>query len=116
MPVIPFTPATAVARRKWWMYINIPLIKKAKARGRQRFVSIWIGPFADEKRQVSWRSGFEAALERLEFKNYEIKAVPTGHNYPTVSSADISANIDPEIAVQMLPALVLGKMNEAVSK
>ena len=114
--VIPFARAAAASQRKWWMCINIPLIKKAKVRGRQRFISIWIGPFAEEKQQVSWRSGFDAALEKNELKNYEIKVVPTGRNYPKVSSADIPPETDPEIAVQMLPQLVLEKMNEAASK
>lgn len=113
--VLPFARASAAKHRTWWMYLKIPLVQRVRVRGRHRHVTIWIGPFDTEERQVEWRSLFEAALEQHEFGDHEIRVVPTGRNSPKVSSADIHPDTDPEIAVQMIPQLVLAKMNEAAS-
>jgi hypothetical protein len=94
------------------MCVKIPLVSKARVRGKHRYITLWIGPFQDEATQISWQSGFESALELHEFKNYEIKAIPSGENYPEMSSADISPNDSPEIAVLKVPRLLLEQMNK----
>ena len=107
--VIPFTAASAKSRRAWWMYIKFPPKGGARVTGTHQHVTVWIGPFSSEGRLSTRRGEYEAELERLEYKDYQIYSVPSGRSYPNPEKSDIDPDWSAEQAIADLPRILAYK-------
>lgn len=107
--VVYFTPASAKNRRAYWIYGKFPPKDEKRVTGKHQHVTVWVGPFDTEAAQITWRSEFEAELERYEYKDYEIRSIPTGRSYPKPEKADIEPSWSAEEAVADLPRIIAYK-------